>query len=84
MTFGKQSRPSQDNCSHTQTISVSSSGVDRIVCEICGHVSVSFTTALTADIQRTQFARPADSAKRHAAPNDSYWQSQELALSATG
>lgn len=84
MTFGRQSRPSQDTCSHSQTISVSAAGVDRIVCEICSYVSVTFTSSLNREINRAQFARPADSAKRHAAPTHSYWSTQELALSATG
>ena len=39
-------------CLHTQTVTVSSAGMDRVVCEACGYVSFSYGTELTSDIDR--------------------------------
>lgn len=47
-------------CSHRVTVSVRSTGVERVVCEECGHVSVHFLTDLDGEIERTSFARPID------------------------
>jgi hypothetical protein len=44
-------------CLHTQTVTVSSAGMDRVVCEACGYVSFSYGTELTSDIDRGMFAR---------------------------
>lgn len=53
-------RPDQENCSHSKTITISTSGLDRNVCEMCGHVSMTFTSDLEGDIDRNVFARQAD------------------------
>jgi hypothetical protein len=42
------------------TVSISSIGVERKVCEACGHVGVQFMTDLSSEVDRTRFARPGD------------------------
>jgi hypothetical protein len=37
-------------------------GVERSICETCGHISVRFTTELSGPVYRNRFARPADEA----------------------
>lgn len=54
------SRHDQENCSHSETITISTSGLDRNVCEICGHVSMTLTSDLEGDIDRNVFARQAE------------------------
>ena len=48
----------QDRCAHRSTVSVRSSGVQRVVCESCGHVSVRFLSDLAGEPERDRFARP--------------------------
>lgn len=54
------SGPDQESCSHSETITISTSGLDRNVCEICGHVSMTLTSDLEGDIDRNVFARQAE------------------------
>jgi hypothetical protein len=37
-------------------------GVERSICETCGHIGVRFTTELSGPVFRSRFARPADEA----------------------
>jgi hypothetical protein len=39
---------------------VGSTGVERVVCEACGHVSVHFLTDMDSEFDRTRFARPGE------------------------
>ncbi len=50
----------QDKCAHRSTVSVHSSGVERAVCESCGHVSVQFVSDLAGEVERDRFARPVE------------------------
>lgn len=56
-TFGKSNA---DPCSHTESISVYSAGVQRVICESCGHLSIRLVKGLTIPVERSMFARPAD------------------------
>lgn len=47
----------QNKCPHRTTVSIVSSGVQRLVCESCGHVSVHFMADLGGEVERTRFAR---------------------------
>jgi hypothetical protein len=58
--LGGMRRPDQAKCSHAETAAVRSTGIERIVCEACGHVSFSFQTESDAEIEREMFARPID------------------------
>ncbi len=48
----------QRNCPHRVTVAVRSGGIERQVCESCGHVGVRFLADLSGDVERTRFARP--------------------------
>ncbi len=47
-------------CPHSETLTTITAGVERIVCEACGHLSFSFPEALSGPVHRRWFARPAD------------------------
>jgi hypothetical protein len=56
----RSTRNDAKTCAHTATLSTISSGIERAVCEDCGHLSVRFHHALAGPVERDQFARPAD------------------------
>ena len=45
-------------CSHENSISVISRGVERAVCEDCGDSIARYSSAVAGDVKRSQFARP--------------------------
>ena len=47
-------------CDHRKTITIRATGLERIVCEHCGHVSFIFVSDMTGDIDRDRFAREVD------------------------
>jgi hypothetical protein len=49
-------------CTHDIVITVYAAGVERAICETCGHISVSFPSEVTGPVTRDHFARPADAA----------------------
>lgn len=53
-----RTRPSQ--CRHETRLTVTAAGVERSICETCGHIGVSFTFELSGPVTREHFARPAD------------------------
>jgi hypothetical protein len=55
-------RPRGGHCLHETTLSVAAAGVERSICESCGHISVVFLTELSGPVYRKRFARPADEA----------------------
>lgn len=55
-----RTRPGQ--CVHEQVLSVAAAGVERAICETCGHISVRFLSEMSGPIYRSRFARPADEA----------------------
>lgn len=50
----------QKHCRHAVTISTTSAGVARDVCESCGHVTVNAVADLDSEVDRASFARPAE------------------------
>lgn len=54
----KRTRP--DLCGHEQTLTTITCGLQRIVCEMCAHVSVRYIRPLAGPIDRRRFARQAD------------------------
>ena len=52
--------PSQRYCSHESTVSVISEGLERVICEECGHVGVRYEAMIRQDVDRSQFTRQAD------------------------
>jgi len=53
-------RQTAKDCPHTETLITATAGVERIVCETCGHLSFSFPEVLSGPVHRRWFARPAD------------------------
>lgn len=53
-------RTRRDLCGHEQTLTTITCGLQRIVCEICAHVSVRYIRPLAGPIDRRRFARQAD------------------------
>lgn len=47
-------------CSHETSLSVDAAGVERSICETCGHISVRFHYEMSGPVTRDLFARPAD------------------------
>lgn len=56
----RSTRRTARTCAHTETLSTVSMGVERVVCEMCGHLSVNFHKSLSGPVDRESFARPAD------------------------
>lgn len=54
----KRSRPRP--CEHGQILTTITCGLQREVCETCGHVSVSYIRPIAGPIDRHRFARQAD------------------------
>ncbi len=55
----KRSRQLEE-CLHAETISTTTAGLERIVCEACGHLSFRFPEASIGPVDRERFIRPAD------------------------
>ena len=56
----RQTRANRDRCAHQAMLTVTSAGLDRLVCEACGQVNVHYRSGLTGLIERKMFSRPAD------------------------
>jgi hypothetical protein len=48
------------DCSHYTVLTVYAAGVERSICETCGHISVTFSSEISGPVTRDHFARPAD------------------------
>jgi hypothetical protein len=60
MNISFNGRANPDTCAHADSITVNTVGVQRVICETCGHVSVNFIDDLGGEVSRTAFAREAD------------------------
>lgn len=47
-------------CPHDSVLTISAAGVERSICETCGHISVNFPSELSGPVTRRHFARPTD------------------------
>src|SRR3970282_338870 len=56
---GQRGRPLA-HCPHTETLTTITAGVERSVCESCGHLSFHFPEMISGPVHRNRFARPAD------------------------
>ncbi|MEX0797032.1 MAG: hypothetical protein WD274_10085 [Acidimicrobiia bacterium] len=54
----KRTRPGL--CMHEETLTTITCGLQRIVCESCGHVGVRYIRPIAGPIDRRRFARQAD------------------------
>lgn len=53
-------RARSGQCLHDTSLSVIAAGVERRICEGCGHLSIGFVSEVSGPVQRSRFARPAD------------------------
>ena len=58
--FSRWIKPDPDVCSHKSTVSVRSAGMERTVCETCGHLSFVFLDDVPESIDRGNFSRRTD------------------------
>jgi len=58
--FTKKTRFARPDCEHTDTVTVSNSGIERTICENCGHVSFVAQEGLSGTASRAQFERDSD------------------------
>lgn len=56
----KSMRARPERCAHVSRVSVIVAGIERTVCDACGHVSFASLGELTGEVERRRFARPAD------------------------
>ncbi len=49
-------------CSHQSTVTVVSAGLERVICEDCGYVTIRYESMISGDVDRSMFSRDADSA----------------------
>lgn len=56
---GKLARP---DCEHVTTVTIRNSGIERTVCETCGHVSFRGLQGLSGKASRSQFERASERA----------------------
>ena len=68
MRIGFNSKPDPETCRHPLTMAVNAGGIERVICELCGHVSIDMTSDLVSSADRAAFAREADEARLNPAP----------------
>lgn len=59
--FTKKIRLARAQCDHSSTLTVRNSGIERTVCEACGHVSFQPLEGLSGTADRRKFERPVES-----------------------
>lgn len=47
-------------CLHDETVTVASAGLQRVICEGCGHLSFRYSVELTGKVDRSRFGRDVD------------------------
>lgn len=50
------------DCDHIDTVTVRNSGIERTICEACGHVSFVAQEGLSGTVSRRQFERESERA----------------------
>jgi hypothetical protein len=50
------------------TVTVIAYGLERVICEDCGHVTVRYESMIARDVERSMFSRKADSLHATADP----------------
>lgn len=68
-------RPAE--CAHDAVLTVTTAGVERSICETCGHISVNFSAVVSGPVTRHHFARPADEAHAAAEPAENPFADEE-------
>jgi len=60
--FAKKARFARPDCEHTDTVTVRNSGIERTICEVCGHVSFVAQEGWSGTASRSQFERESERA----------------------
>lgn len=55
-----RTHPRRRDCAHPVTVSVIADGLERVVCEDCGQVTIRYESMISGDVKRSQFSRRAD------------------------
>lgn len=55
--FTKKDKVARTGCDHPTTVTVRNSGIERTVCETCGHVSFQSLESLSGTADRRRFER---------------------------
>lgn len=55
--FSKRGRFARAECEHPNSVTVRNSGIERTVCETCGHVSFRGSEGLSGTADRRKFER---------------------------
>lgn len=59
----KRSRLAPADCHHPSTVTIRNGGIERTVCETCGHVSFRAAEGLSGDVERQRFEREVERAR---------------------
>ncbi len=59
-----RTHPRHRDCTHEVTVTVISNGLERVICEQCGHISIRYESMISGDLTRSQFPRRADERAR--------------------
>lgn len=52
----------RQECLHDEIVTVVSTGLERVICEGCGHLSFRYLAELSSEIDRSRFGREVDRA----------------------
>lgn len=55
--FTKRGRSARAHCTHSETVTIRHAGIERTVCEGCGHVSLRALESLSGRLDRNRFER---------------------------
>lgn len=58
--FARRGKRARADCEHVNTVSVRNAGIERTVCEICGHVSLKGLDGISGTVSRSQFERASE------------------------
>ncbi|MFZ0012704.1 MAG: hypothetical protein WAL25_01195 [Acidimicrobiia bacterium] len=58
--FTRRGRFARPDCEHEKTVTVRNAGIERAVCETCGHVSFRGMDGVAGTASRNQFERESE------------------------
>lgn len=58
--FARRGKLARADCEHAETVTVRNAGIERTVCETCGHVSLKGLEGLSGTVSRSQFERASE------------------------
>lgn len=62
--FNRWARPASTSCEHSHRMTVRASGIERAVCELCGHVRFRAVEGMSGTVERSQFRRASQPSDR--------------------